>query len=226
MGRLPAVVAAGACVLVLGACDESSDAPSAPKARSQAVLGSAAPETKNAPAPKPASTGAAKAAPKKLCGGKLDTPGKPFPAALSIDRAAAEGEAEPGASVAIGDGKWTWVNFWAAWCKPCKEEMPMLKSWEKKLGDDGVKARVVFVSIDDDERQLKRFLGEKAAPIRATHWLREGDQRSKWLTSAGMTDDPQLPAHLIVDPAGKVRCSFEGAIEEADYARVLSLLKG
>lgn len=190
------------------------------------MLGSAAPEAKPVPAPKPAGAGTAKSAPKKLCGGKLEAPGKAFTAQRRLDGLAADGEDEPLVALPIGDGEWTWVNFWAAWCKPCKEEMPMLKSWAEKLGKDGVKARVVFVSIDDDERQLKRFLEEKAAPIRATYWLREGEQRSKWLTSVGMTDDPQLPAHLIVDPEGKVRCSFEGAVEEADYARVLNLLEG
>lgn len=42
----------------------------------------------------------------------------------------------------------------------------------------GGKLRVVFVSLDDDQRQLDDFL--KAQPetgVRATYWLKEGKER-------------------------------------------------
>ena len=44
-----------------------------------------------------------------------------------------EGEA---ASLADYGGKWALVNFWATWCAPCREEMPMLSDLQAELGGD------------------------------------------------------------------------------------------
>ena len=38
------------------------------------------------------------------------------------------------------------VDFWASWCKPCKESMPWLSALQEKYGDQGL--RIVAVNID------------------------------------------------------------------------------
>ena len=125
----------------------------------------------------------------------------------------------------VGKGKWTWINFWAAWCVPCKEEIPRLKSWEQKLNQGGTPFRLVFVSLDDDPRQLQHVLkGAPADGLRSTYWLREGEEREDWLKAAGVDPDPELPAHLLVDPQGKIRCVVAGAVEDRDYAELTRLL--
>jgi hypothetical protein len=60
--------------------------------------------------------------------------------------------------------------------------------------------------------------------LRQTYWLREGQEREAWLIGAGLDPDPDLPAHLLVDPKGKVRCMVRGAIEDSDYAGLVALL--
>jgi thiol-disulfide isomerase/thioredoxin len=39
------------------------------------------------------------------------------------------------------------LNFWATWCKPCREEMPMLESFARDYAQRGV--TVIGISIDD-----------------------------------------------------------------------------
>ncbi len=122
----------------------------------------------------------------------------------------------------MGGGKWTWVNFWAAWCVPCREEIPRLKAWEQRLG---ARLRVEFVSIDDDQRQLEQFLnGQPSGGLRASFWLKEGKEREDWLLAAAVDPDPELPLHLLVDARGKVRCKVQGAVEDADFAAVQALV--
>ena len=225
MGRLPPVsrlaltLLAGATLL---ACESDPDKRSSVTAeRSQAVQGAATPTPSPTPAAPSAATKPASAkAPRALCGGRLDSDGKPAPK-KSLSRRAAAGESEPPELTLRGG--YTWVNFWAAWCVPCREEIPRLLGWQKQLA--GKNFRVAFVSLDDDERQLEKFLGEQPqGGLRATYWLKEGKEREDWLLGAGVSPDPELPVHLLVDDKGKVRCRVQGAVEDADFASLERLL--
>ncbi len=214
-----------ALVLALAAAgcnEESKHASLAPAERSQVIESPAA-----AASPVAAATSAAPAPPAKprapLCGGALEREGRPL-SKKSIGRRAATGVPELPAEPSFGSG-FTWVNFWAAWCVPCKEEIPRLLSFESRLKAAGKDFHVVFVSLDDDERQLEKFLTDQGAGgLRATYWLREGHEREDWLLGAGVDPDPDLPAHIIVDGKGRVRCKVRGAIEDADYPGLLALL--
>jgi thiol-disulfide isomerase/thioredoxin len=126
-----------------------------------------------------------------------------------------------------GEGHWTWVNLWAAWCVPCKEEIPRLKAWEAQTAGERVPLKVAFVSMDDDGRQLETFLGaQPPTGLQSTYWLKDGPERGAWLKEAGFSTEPELPAHLLIDPAGKVRCRQQGAIEDGDFPEVLKILRG
>ena len=84
---------------------------------------------------------------------------------------------------------------------------------------------LVFLSLDDDERQLEQFLASQPEQgVRSTYWLREGHERDDWLAGIGLGKDPQLPAQLLVDPHGKVRCSVTGAVEDQDYAEIAAIV--
>lgn len=52
-------------------------------------------------------------------------------------------------------GKIVLINFWASWCGPCREEMPLFTTARGALGDDVV---MVGVNIWDDESDARGFL--------------------------------------------------------------------
>jgi thiol-disulfide isomerase/thioredoxin len=231
MGRLPALSPRRrGCVvafawLAFGCQDEATKAAarSASRERSEVVAAqSAAPETK-APAPSPSlATAGASAVTRKVCDGQLAKSGRDL-TKKSLARKFAPGARAP--SSALPTGKWLWINLWAAWCAPCKEEMPRLASFASRLAQGGHEITLAFVSLDDDERQLEQFLaGAGEGLVRATYWLRDGRERDDWLTSMGLPKAPELPVQVLVDPRGKVRCTVNGAIEDGDYNEVASVL--
>jgi thiol-disulfide isomerase/thioredoxin len=209
--------------LALVACEENKSHEGTVTAeRSQAVQGPATQAVAtpvSAPAP---STPPAPKTKRALCGGHLDAEGRPVPK-KPIGRRAADGATEPPAEPSYQG--FTWVNFWAAWCVPCREEIPRLLAWQARLGAQGKGFHVMFVSLDDDERQLAAFLGaQPPSGLRSTYWLHEGKERVDWLAAAGVDPDPDLPQHLLVDAKGKVRCRVRGAVEDADFDALTALL--
>lgn len=227
LGGLPALSLALGCALLGSACDnKKQDPPLAPKARSQAVAGTAPTATAPASATVPATADKPKKPRRKLCEGQMAKAGKAMPKS-DISREAAPGAPDVAATVPVAGGKWTWINFWAAWCVPCKEEMPRLGRWEKQLEQEGKRFRLVYVSLDDDPRQLKEFLAaQPQGGVRSTFWLREGKEREEWLKAIEVDPDPELPAHVLVDPSGKARCVVQGAVEDSDYEQVVALVGG
>ena len=101
--------------------------------------------------------------------------------------------------------------------------MPRLRDFGQRLGSS---LDVTFVSIDDDGRQLDKFLGEQPANgVRSALWL-EPKSRKAWLVDGlDMKESPNLPAHVLVDGHGKVRCVFEGAITETDFPAIKAIVE-
>lgn len=203
-------------------CDKASEAEKPVPGRSEVIAAAQGmPTTVAAPSAAPAAAKhAAPAAPRELCVGELDKPGRKLPKG-TFTPVATSGAEPPKAEVVSGAKKWTWINFFAAWCGPCKEEMPRLKAFQQKLAEN---LEISFVSLDDDERQLKQFLAaQPPAGVRAALWLEE-KPRDAWLGALNMKRPPDLPAHVLVDPSGKVRCVMGGAVEDADFPAVAKLV--
>jgi thiol-disulfide isomerase/thioredoxin len=205
-------------------CDTDKPQSTVTMERSQAVQGPAQPATASATTVMASARAPAPAAKprRELCDGRLEPEGRAMPK-KPIGRRAAPGASELPAEPSYTG--FTWVNFWAAWCVPCKEEIPRLYSFQQRLRAKNKNFRVMFVSLDDDERQLVSFLGSQPdSGLRSTYWLREGREREDWLLGAGVDPDPDLPQHLLVDSKGKVRCRVRGAIEDTDYDSLVKLL--
>jgi thiol-disulfide isomerase/thioredoxin len=221
--KFPISLAISASVACLSGCDEKlpdTAPPPSMTGRANAVTAKAAQTAAPAATTAAQHATAAPAAARKLCEGQ-----KPRSSPKGTPKtAAAEGATEPPSTMPIGVGKWTWVNLWAAWCGPCKEEIPRLLSWKKKLSEAGVMIDMVFLSLDDDERQMKRFINAQPKDgLRATYWLPEGD-RAGWLGSLNLKESPQLPVQILFAPSGQATCVIEGAVEDRDYPSIASFV--
>jgi thiol-disulfide isomerase/thioredoxin len=217
-----ATLTAGVIACALGAgCDDDKGAlppPPPMTGRSNAVAAkdpaSAAP-TATAPAAT-RSTGPAR----QVCAGQSP---RAAPKG-TLKAAAATGTDAPPPGLPIGVGKWLWVNLWAAWCAPCKEEIPRLVAWHEKLRAAGVMMDLAFVSLDDDERETRRFLeAQPAGGVRATYLLPEAD-RGAWLGAIGLKGSTQLPVQALVAPSGQVACVIQGAVEDGDYPAIAAFV--
>lgn len=89
-------------------------------------------------------------------------------------------------------GKWLIINFWATWCAPCREEMPILQM----LHEDYPDIMILAVNLRESEEAIKPFIQELGLtfPI-----LINPDNQ--------ILSDYQvigLPQTLVINPAGEV----------------------
>lgn len=128
-----------------------------------------------------------------------------------------------GGSVPSSTG-WQWVNVWATWCKPCVEELPLLKGWRSRFEEDRLPLDVVFLSVDDAQDEVDAFRSaHPQAP--ESHRIADREALGPWLTALGLGESTALPIHLFVDPEGKLRCVRLGQIGDRDYDNVAVLVR-
>lgn len=92
------------------------------------------------------------------------------------------------------------VNFWATWCGPCQQEMPLLDQMYKKFKPTGF--TLLGVNVDKDVPTVKDLLTRK--PVTFPILLDPTNQVSK----AYHVND--MPSTVIIDRKGDIRYVHRG----------------
>ncbi len=103
------------------------------------------------------------------------------------------------------DGFITLVNFWATWCKPCVEEMPMLTRLQQKFGHRGF--TVVGIALDDAERAA-----EFAASLGVSYPILVGQTEIVLTGRRYGNVTGLLPYSVLIDSNGIIRWTHLGAL--------------
>jgi thiol-disulfide isomerase/thioredoxin len=119
-------------------------------------------------------------------------------------------------STASWHGKVVLVNFWATWCPPCREEIPVLIDLAKKYKDDLL---IVGVSMDDGQpEEVKEFANR--AGINYPIVMRSRELVAEY---GGV---PALPTSFFVNKEGRVVQKHEGLFSPDLYETEIRALLG
>ncbi|HEY8547215.1 MAG TPA: TlpA disulfide reductase family protein [Acidimicrobiales bacterium] len=105
------------------------------------------------------------------------------------------------------DGRPMVVNFFAEWCRPCRQEMPDFEALHRELGDE---VRFVGVSLDHKRDEAEAMVAQTGVTY-PTFFDPRGDVFAVF-------DGVQLPTTVFVDADGTVRGSHD-KILDADGLR-------
>ena len=115
-------------------------------------------------------------------------------------------------------GQVVMVNFWATWCGPCQQEMPLLDQMYKKYKPAGF--TLIGVNVDKEAPPVKQLLERK--PVSFPVLLDPANQVSK----AYHVDE--MPSSVIIDRKGQIRYIHRGYKpgDENDYQdRIRQLIR-
>lgn len=116
-------------------------------------------------------------------------------------------------------GKILVINFWATWCVPCREEMPIFSRAQEFRGSQNV--QFVGIAIDSADN-VRTFIKENPVSYPILIGGHGALELSKELGNKYMG----LPYTLILDAKGQVRARKLGGIKEEELLRLLDELAG
>lgn len=101
------------------------------------------------------------------------------------------------------------LNFWATWCMPCVEEMPLLDAFFQQNSSNGFK--VLGLAIDQPSL-VRRFLAQRPVSYPIVLAGLEGTELSRLLGN----EEGGLPFTLVLDGLGQVAFRKLGKLHPED----------
>lgn len=108
------------------------------------------------------------------------------------------------------------INFWASWCGPCRQEMPVLDRLHQRYESAGF--AVLGINVEGEEAPARELL--KKVPVTFPVLIDEGQRVSKLYNLQAM------PSTVVVDRDGKIRYIHLGYRpgDEAGYVEMVKQL--
>jgi len=151
-----------------------------------------------------------------------------FLAAASLAASSLEGTAAPdfalksagGGNLRLSEyrGDVVMINFWATWCGPCRQEMPLLDDLYSRY--ERVGFRLLGVNIDDDSRRALQMMEELGVSFPVLF-----DEKKE---VSRLYQVEAMPVTVLVDRTGTVRHVHHGykpGYEEKYLTEIRSLLR-
>ena len=133
--------------------------------------------------------------------------------AVSVNNSWADASTEPAPAFSLPDiysgesktleqyqGKVIYLDFWASWCGPCRQSLPLLNTLRKELGEDNFE--VIAINLDADPEDGKRFL--QKYPVKYPVLTDTSGTTPQKYQLTGM------PTSYLIDQKGNLRGAHQG----------------
>ncbi|HEX6929794.1 MAG TPA: TlpA disulfide reductase family protein [Gammaproteobacteria bacterium] len=108
------------------------------------------------------------------------------------------------------------INFWATWCRPCREEMPLLTEMQEKYKD-----RLLIVGVAIDNRDAVATFLEHIGGVNYPILLGEQELDAIEAANAMGVDLIGLPISLTTDRTGRIIDIHTGEVDEAEAVALI-----
>lgn len=152
---------------------------------------------------------------------------------ITLDKASIDFELMDlnGEAVKLSDyeGQIVFLNFWATWCPPCREEMPDMESIHQAYGDRGV----AILGVSSTQLELQGGKDAQKAENKVGEFIdKEGftfsiplDPDNQVLTDySAIYPVTGIPTTFMIDREGMIRYARPGAFESEEQMKAFIAL--
>ena len=109
---------------------------------------------------------------------------------------------QEGKPVSLSDlrGQVVMINFWASWCGPCREEMPLLEQIHQKYGPLGF--TLLGVNVEENSADASAWLHDRPVSFPILFDPQNGVSK--------LYDVVAMPSTVLIDRLGNVRYLHHG----------------
>ncbi|MCX6175392.1 MAG: TlpA disulfide reductase family protein [Ignavibacteriales bacterium] len=119
-------------------------------------------------------------------------------------------------------GKILFLNLWATWCVPCREEFPSIV----KLADEMKDVEFVGISIDfPDEVDSKIIPFLKSNKVNFTNYVNGFSGDEELINALDKKWNGALPATFIFDTKGNKKVFLSGSKSYEEFKKVIGTIK-
>ncbi len=126
-----------------------------------------------------------------------------------------EGKSTP---IATWRGKSLVINFWATWCAPCRQEIPLLESLSAEWAGRGV--QVIGIAVDHRD-QVAAF----ARKLNIGYPLLIGEQDALRVAADLGFEAPVFPFTVFTDRRGEVVALYVGELHPPQASLILAVVQ-
>jgi len=114
------------------------------------------------------------------------------------------------------EGKVLFLNFWATWCSPCRQEIPGFLEIYDKYKDEGLE--ILGVSLDRQGSDVVKPFAEK---MKITYPLAMANNEIMQAYQPGQ----YIPATIIIDREGNIHNKHVGYMDKTQVEKMFLELK-
>lgn len=107
------------------------------------------------------------------------------------------------------------INFWATWCTPCKEEMPMFAKMQAKYRHRGL--QIIGIAVDSRENVINFSQNSTTAYPLFPEEQGAIEMSRRFGNRLGV-----LPYTIFVRPGGEIFFTRTGIISELEFVELMS----
>lgn len=116
------------------------------------------------------------------------------------------------------------VSFWATWCEPCRDELPLVNEMARRFTPRGIEFMGISLDDEADRNVARRFLAGMKL-VFPSYRKKPGDE-GEFIAAVNPKWSGAIPATCLYDREGRLVAEWVGASSRARFEKALEdLLK-
>lgn len=112
-------------------------------------------------------------------------------------------------SAYVEPGKWTFIDFWASWCGPCRSAIPHVRKLREQYAG---KMNVYSISCDEEESAWRKAMEQEKM-----EWTQLRLNPEQLAEASKLYFISAIPRLILLDPMGRIVCSTNSPDEIDQY---------